>query len=158
MGLASPKLELPAALNPTPQLAASSCSPSFSKKKLTQLQTEGQRPQSHQNKDEQGTSPQMPWHDVGRSLEVTGELITPRLWQPGHRGPSLAQIPASPSSRVNELQRWSLERTLCPHSSPRAGNVSSCPDARGLHSSPMLLSKNASPEGAGERVLLTPGG
>lgn len=28
----------------------------------------------------------------------------------------------------------------------RAGNVSSCPDARGLHSSPMLLPKNASPE------------
>lgn len=32
---------------------------------------------------------------------------------------------------MNELQGQSLERTPCPHSSARAGNVNSCPDAKG---------------------------
>lgn len=143
--MASPKLELPAALNPTPQLAASSCSPSFSKKKLTQLQIEGQRPQSHQNKDKQGMSPQMPWHDVGRYLQVTGELIPPG--QPGHRGPRLAQTPASPSSRVNELQCWSLERTLCPHSSAQGRECQLLSRRQGLAFLPDAAPKECQPRG-----------
>lgn len=44
---------------------------------------------------------------------------------PSHRGPGV------PLTWVNELQGQSLERTPCPHSSARAGNVNSCPDAKG---------------------------
>lgn len=93
------------------------------------------------------TSPQMPWHDVGRSLEVTGEPITPRLWQPGHQGPSPAQIPASPSSRVNELQCWSLEWTLCPHSSAQGRECQLLSRRQGLAFLPDAAPKECQPRG-----------
>lgn len=98
----------------------------------------------------------MPWNDLGRSLEATGEPVTPRLRQ--HRGPSPARIPASPSSRVNELQRWSLERTPCPHSSAQGRECQLLSRRQGLAFLPDAAPKECQPRGTGDRAPLAAGG